>query len=377
MATSATSPVASGSPPDERAAERIVGEPGGILPAPQQTAATAQIVTAVGVVLAICYFAQAVLITLIIAVLLAFMLDPVVRFLERMRAPRPVAAFLAVVVMLAGVYGMVYVSYNRAVDFVQQLPKYSGEIRETVLRFRRQAQQLQKTTETMLATPSTGRPAVRIYQESSWWDLLSHTGPVWEFLLFLSFVPVLVYFILTWQEHARKATVRLFDPEHRDAAYEMMGKLSEMIRGFIIGNLVIGLFLAVTSVIAFAILGLPYFYIVGVISGLVSLVPYLGVVLALVPPVVVGFGQIAQSELGIIVGVVIGLHLFALNVLYPKLLGSRLRLNPLAVTAALLFWGWLWGGIGLILAVPITGVMKIIFDHVERLRLYGEWLGES
>ena len=73
---------------------------------------------------------------------------------------------------------------------------------------------------------------------------------------------------------------------------------------------------------------------------------------------------------------VFGLHLFALNVLYPKFLGSRLQLNPLAVTLSLLFWGWLWGAMGLVLAVPMTAAIKIVFDHIETLRGYGSWLGE-
>ena len=73
---------------------------------------------------------------------------------------------------------------------------------------------------------------------------------------------------------------------------------------------------------------------------------------------------------------VVGLHIFAINVLYPKLIGKRLQLNPLAVTIALLIWGWLWGAVGLILAVPLTAALKIIFDNVESLRPYGAWLGE-
>jgi predicted PurR-regulated permease PerM len=73
---------------------------------------------------------------------------------------------------------------------------------------------------------------------------------------------------------------------------------------------------------------------------------------------------------------VLGLHVLALNVLYPKILGRRLQLNPLAVTMALLIWASLWGGIGLLLAIPITAAMKIIFDHIEPLKPYGVWLGE-
>jgi predicted PurR-regulated permease PerM len=73
---------------------------------------------------------------------------------------------------------------------------------------------------------------------------------------------------------------------------------------------------------------------------------------------------------------VVGLHVFSLNVLYPKFLGNRLQLNPLAVTMALLVWGWLWGAMGLVLAIPITAAMKIIFDHVQSLKPYAVWLGE-
>jgi predicted PurR-regulated permease PerM len=65
-----------------------------------------------------------------------------------------------------------------------------------------------------------------------------------------------------------------------------------------------------------------------------------------------------------------------MNVLYPKVIGKRLQLNPLLVTIALLVWGWIWGALGLILAVPIMGVVKIICDHVTSLRRFGEWMGE-
>jgi predicted PurR-regulated permease PerM len=107
------------------------------------------------------------------------------------------------------------------------------------------------------------------------------------------------------------------------------------------------------------------------------LVPYLGVLLAMAPPVFVGVAHITSESLLVIVITVFGLHLISMNVLYPKFLGPRLQLNPLAVTLALLFWGWMWGAIGLLLAIPVTAAMKIIFDHVESLRAYGAWLGDD
>src|SRR5262249_13336378 len=126
----------------------------------------------------------------------------------------------------------------------------------------------------------------------------------------------------------------------------------------------------------FALMGLPFFYVVGVVSGFLSMIPYLGVILAMVPPIVVGIGHMQPSDILVICLIVFVVHLVGLNVLYPKFLGSRLQLNPLAVTVALLFWGWLWGAIGLALAIPITAAMKIIFDNVEGLRPFGNWMGE-
>ena len=149
-----------------------------------------------------------------------------------------------------------------------------------------------------------------------------------------------------------------------------------MLQSFIVGNFLIGLLISGLSVAIFGLLHVPFFYFVGFLSGFLSLVPYLGIVLAMVPPIVVGFGQLEAGDLFIVVVSVIAMHLIALNVLYPKLLGSRLRINTLAVTLALLFWGAVWGAIGLVLAIPITGAIKIVCDHVESMKPYADWLGE-
>ena len=78
----------------------------------------------------------------------------------------------------------------------------------------------------------------------------------------------------------------------------------------------------------------------------------------------------------VVVAAVLALHLVALNLLYPRILGKRLQLNPLAVTMALLVWGALWGAMGLLLAIPITAAIRIIFAHVESLKPYGARLGQ-
>ena len=87
-------------------------------------------------------------------------------------------------------------------------------------------------------------------------------------------------------------------------------------------------------------------------------------------------GVVDKKGVGIILITVVGLHVFSMNVLYPKIVGKRLRLNPLAVTLSLLFWAWIWGAMGLILAVPLVGATKIVCDYIDPLRGFGAWLGD-
>jgi predicted PurR-regulated permease PerM len=96
----------------------------------------------------------------------------------------------------------------------------------------------------------------------------------------------------------------------------------------------------------------------------------------LLAPLAGGIGILDKTGVLLIIITVIGMHLLAMNFLYPKIVGKRLRLNPLAVTLSLLFWAWIWGAMELILAVPIVGATKIICDYMEPLRGFGAWLGE-
>jgi predicted PurR-regulated permease PerM len=300
-----------------------------------------------------------------------------VDFLTHFQIPRGLGAMIAVLALVALLAGATYVSSSRAMAFMYELPKYKARIQQMMAPVREEAEQIEKTTETVLPSSEEDQKTVTVKQSSSWTDFVSkNASTVSEIVLAITFVPFLVFFMLSWQDHVRSATVMLFRMENRNSAYVMLGLIAGMIRSFIVGNFIIGVFLSAWSVAVFGLIGLPYFYFLGVISGFLSLIPYLGVILAVLPPLVADLGHLTTGIFLVVVGSVLGLHLVAMNVLYPKILGKRLQLNPLAVTLALLFWGWLWGAMGLILAVPITGACKIICDNIERLRPYGAWLGE-
>jgi predicted PurR-regulated permease PerM len=325
----------------------------------------------IGTLIGLCYYGQLVLVVIIISVLLAFTLAPVTDLLQFLHIPRGLAALVAILLLIAAIAGIFYFSYNQAATLVQDLPKYSSRIREEMMRFRKRAESFE------VLPPEHEKGVVNVRPATSWTDILTRGfGSVGTVVFAASFIPVLAYFMLTWQEHVRSATVMLFPMKDRNTAYVALGLISAMIRSFMVGNVLIGLLVGLVSTAVFGVAGVPFFYFAGFISGFLTLVPYLGIVLALVPPVFVGLGHLPFQNLLVILLTVFVLHVIALNVLYPKFLGNRLQLNPLGVTMGLLFWGALWGGVGLVLAIPITATIRIVFDHVEGLKPYGAWLGE-
>jgi predicted PurR-regulated permease PerM len=148
------------------------------------------------------------------------------------------------------------------------------------------------------------------------------------------------------------------------------------VRAFVVGNFLLGLLLATVSSMAFWLIHLPYPAVVGPLSGFLSLLPYVGLPMALLPPVLAALTLNQASVYVLAVGITAVLHLFALNLLYPKIVGSRVHLNPLVVTFSLMLWGFLWGASGLLLAIPLTAGVKAVCDNVKDLRPYGKFLGD-
>jgi predicted PurR-regulated permease PerM len=338
----------------------------------------AQLILALAAVLGILYFGKVVLVTLLFSVLLGFILEPLVGFLEHRRLPRAYGALLAMLLLAGILYAASYFFYVRVENFVSDLPKYSGEIKKEVLKFRAKADKFSETRQQIIPDKKQDKNTVTVKNDNTnWFGIAASTGTITEGMLAISFVPFLAYFMLTWQAHVRATAVKLFAPENRTAAYVTMSRISQMLRDFIVGNLVIGLIISIISVVAFALLHIPYFYFIGFISGYLSLVPYLGVLIAMIPPLAAGMGVLGLKGYLMVALIVFGAHLVSLNVLYPKMLGKRLQLNPLVVTVSLLIWGFIWGALGLILAIPVTAALKIVCDHVEGWQTIGELMGEG
>jgi predicted PurR-regulated permease PerM len=370
-------------------------------------------ILALGVVIAILYLGRLFFITSLIALTIAFILEPFVALLMRIRFPRSLASFVVCSFALALLYVIGLGAFTQLVGLYDELPKYGQRIGELVDGIQQKITAMEEQTYKVViparqrqeeerrrqldqaagapkkgkrgtppppqpATPPGTIPEVRIHPESTPIGdyIYSRLSSLYQVLLMASFIPFLVYFMLSWRDHINRAFLQFFHGEDRLVAARSVQGIADMVRAFVVGNFVLGLLLAILSSTLFWALGVPYPMLVGPLSGFMSLVPYIGLPLAMIPPLFAALPLNAVPVYVLVVVTVAMLHLTALNVLYPKIVGSRVHLNPLVVTFSLMIWGFLWDAPGLLLAIPLTAGIKAVCDNVKELRGFGKFLGD-
>lgn len=369
-----------------------------------------------GAVIAILYLGRLFFITSLIALTIAFILEPFVALLMRIRFPRALASFVVCSFALALLYVIGLGAYSQLSGLYDELPKYGQSIGDLVDRIQqkisamedqtyqvlvparqRQEEERRKLQEQALAASKKGKkgaatvtttpaspglpgaiPEVRIHEENTPIGdyIYSRLNSLYQVLLMSSFIPFLVYFMLSWRDHINRSFLQFFHGEDRLIAARSVQGIAGMVRAFVVGNFVLGLLLAVLSSTLFWGLRVPYPMLVGPLSGFMSLVPYIGLPLAMIPPLFAALPLNAVPIYVLVVVTVALLHLVALNLLYPKIVGSRVHLNPLVVTFSLMIWGFLWDAPGLLLAIPLTAGIKAVCDNVKGLRAFGKFLGD-
>ena len=374
---------------------------------------------ALAAVIAILYFGRVFFITAIIATIIAFILEPFVAFVMRARLPRPLASFIVCAVALTCLYIIGMTAATQMAAIYSDLPKYAERIGDLVdgiqhrlagleeqtyrmvvparqreadaqAQIALQKQQAAKAAKRKAQTPAPQPPAivvapapgvipeVRIHEETTPVGeyLRARLSDFYQVFLMVSFIPFLVYFMLSWRDHLNRTFLQFFHGEDRLVAARSLAGIADMVRAFVVGNFILGLIMALASSATFWQVGLPYPLLVGPLSGFLSLAPYVGLPLALIPPLFAAVVLNKVSVYFLVVIAVVLLHLIAMNLLYPKLVGSRVHLNPLIVTFSLMLWGFLWDAPGLLLAIPITAGLKAVCDNVKGLRPIGKFLGD-
>jgi predicted PurR-regulated permease PerM len=200
-------------------------------------------------------------------------------------------------------------------------------------------------------------------------------GPLYALFLEITFMPFLVFFMLAEKRQVWHGTLELFPVSRRTQVKETLEDLRDVLRDYLAGMSIVTLVVIAASSLFFWLIGMEYPILTGIASGLLNMVPYIGAVMAWLPAFLIALAKwntIGQFVL--IAATLTTIHVLAINLVAPQLVGRRVRLNAVAITIALLFWGWVWGGMGLVLAIPITAALRVICDHTESWKPIGRWL---
>jgi predicted PurR-regulated permease PerM len=272
---------------------------------PQATRSNvSQRIIAAGIVIAFCFWASSVLMTVLLSILVAYFLDPLVELLERFSVPRFAGAMIAILLLLTLVGLLGWTLYDRAESFASDWPKYREPLKGYASEITRRLERLETSFSEITPQDKQPRTTIRLDEGRSIRSyLLTGLGSLYSVLLAATFVPFLVFFMLAGKRDMWHATMQLFPSNDRTKVKNTLDDISEMLKSYVAGNMIVAAILVVSSWIFFIIIGLDYPLLNGLVSGMLNMIPYIGVGMAVVPPVVVGLTKFTPWGLVGIAGV--------------------------------------------------------------------------
>ncbi len=331
------------------------------------------------------YFARDIFLPVILAILLNFLLAPLVRGLTRIHIPEPVGAGVVLIVVLASITILGWQLSGPISEWVDRAPEIMDKLSGQIEKWRRPVDKVTKVTEqvenmagnaTAQGKPGTSKqPQVTIKQTSLVQVLFNRT---WNLLFSLAVLVILLYFLLASGDLFLRKLIKVLDRlADKKRAVQIARDIEDSISKYLVTVSAINACLGLAGAAALWALGMPTPILWGAMAGLFNFVPYLGAltsiaIFTLVATATfdsVGHALMVPASYLVIASIEGGF-------ITPWIMGRRMILNPVVVFIGLIFWEWLWGIPGALLAVPILVITKIFCDHIEPLAPIGEFLGQ-
>jgi len=361
------------------------------------------VIVASAAVVLMLQWTQAVLIPFVIGVLVAYALDPFVSVLARLRIPRSIGAGIVVLVLVGVIGASAYALTDQAMQIVAQVPQAAQRIRDRVRhkdnrsgaiqQVQNAATELQKTAEA--ATQPTAAQArdearddasrgvtkVEIVEPAFdaqgylYWGGMGLVGAAGQATVIL----FLVYFFLVTGDLYKRKIVKIAGPHlwQKKITVQILDEINGQIGSFIRVQVLTSALVGGATMLALWYFGVQQYVIWGLLAGIFNSIPYIGPILVSGGLAVIAFMQFNDVPRTLLVsGVAFAITSLEGYLLTPALMGRAARMNAVAIFVGLLFWSWIWGIWGAVLAVPMLMMIKAVCDHIEGLQPIGELLGE-
>ncbi|HEY0938999.1 MAG TPA: AI-2E family transporter [Steroidobacter sp.] len=321
-----------------------------------------------------------VLLPLALGVILAFVLTPLVRLFDRLRLPRFAGVALTMVMALGAVGGVGYVVYDQFAELSGEISQYTSSMRKKVSQLRvgnnaaiRQfTRTMDRVTEQFYNDPDERRAQpVRVLPPKlpPTQRLREMSTAVFEPLASAFIVLVLVAFLLGQREDLRDRFIRLIGAGNVTMTTRLMNEAASRVSQFLVWQTLINIAFGTLVALGLYWIGVPYAALWGGLTALLRFVPYVGSILSALMPATLAFATFpGWTETLQTLGLFLVLDLVTAYFVEPVLFGYRTEVSSFALLISALFWIWVWGPVGLLLATPLTVCIAVLGRHVRSLR---------
>jgi putative permease len=321
--------------------------------------------------------AKEILSPLIFSCLFSILLLPLAEFLEnRVRLPRSAASMLSVLLLLSSIGIILYVIGSQVSGLANDWPQFQEQLSKSV----------DNLQQWIAATFHVGYSKQLTYVHTATTKIMASGTAVAgatlltlsSILLFFVFTFIYTFFFLLYRRLIMKFFESVFLEENKHLVHDIIEQVQYIIRKYIIGLLIEMAIVGGVVALALWALGIKYAFLLGLITGIFNIIPYIGIFSALIISSLITFATAAVVSKVLIVAIVfIVVHLADSNILLPVVVGSKVRINALITVLGVIIGEMIWGIPGMFLSIPVIAVLKIIFDRVESLKSWGIILGDE
>ena len=325
------------------------------------------------------YFARAFLLPIVVALLLDFLLSPIIRGLRRVGVPQPVGAALVLLALVGALGFAIYELAGPAKEWAARAPESLRRVEDRVRELRTPMERVTRTAEQVERATTVrrdGGPLEVTIKGPSFTERLF--GTTQAFVAGALEVIVLLYFLLAVGDLFLQKLIKVLPAFHdKKTAVAIARETERSISPYLFTLTLVNLGLGLVVAAVMYLVGMPSPVLWGALAGLAEFIPYLGATALLI--ILTLAGLLTFDSLGhalLVPASYLAVQVIQANFVSPLVLGRRLTLNPVAILVGIVFWWWIWGIPGAFIAVPMLATFKIFCDHIEALAPIGEFLGD-
>jgi predicted PurR-regulated permease PerM len=339
-------------------------------------------IIASGIIIGFLYYAQSIIIPLVVAVFVAYLLYPLAEFLDRLKIPTWLNIIIIVLLTVLIILTFGYILYKQIELFARDWPIYQERLTalsETSWQRLHNLFQSQQSSGITSYEPIAKPALPKFISEEEIVKLLPRVVlPLSSLLSTIILILIIAYFLVFTRQTIHTKLDMLLGEEKSTRAIQMAKGVSIAVQNYILGRAIIMVILATLTTIGLWIIGVNYAFLWGIVIALLNWIPLVGVIIATLMPTLIALVQFPTIWPAVwVVILYMVIQLFENMWLSPILLGEKVNLSPVIVLIAFMFWSWLWGIMGAILAVPITATIKVICDRIDSLKPIGIFLSSG